>query len=400
MRVGFFEVASLLSLLGTMGCVPVGNAPPDMATSPQGGPRPTVPLAFHDAVFIPTGAGPSRIAAGLVNAQDRHVDLAVSAAGDGSVTVLLGDGRGGFTRGNCPGCTLGQKPQGVAFASINGDAFLDMVLADSTLHRVSVLIGDGTQAFSNIRSMNLSTAPGLAPTSLAVADFDGNGRMDVVTSNFASGDLSIFLGQNNGDFRGPQVIGVGPLAADLAAADFDRDGRMDLAVVTSGDEIVSVFRGDGSGGLAPMSTTKVPGGPSGLAVGDLNRDGLPDVVVASSTGNFATVLMNLGGGRLKADPTLLVTGLEPSSLALADLDGDGNLDLVVANASDNRVSVFQGAGGGSFTAQQALPIPDLNGDHARPIAIAVADLNEDAQPDVVVANYNTNLLSVFLNRTR
>jgi FG-GAP-like repeat len=137
--------------------------------------------------------------------------------------------------------------------------------------------------------------------------------------------------------------------------------------------------------------------PLGVAMGDLNGDARPDLAVANSNAPYVSVLINNGDGTFQGQvtyPTGPAAG-GPSSVAFGDLNGDGRLDLAVANAQvnmpSNAVSVLFGNGDGTMQPRA------MYATGSQPAAVAIADVNEDGRPDLVVANEGSDDISVLLN---
>ena len=145
----------------------------------------------------------------------------------------------------------------------------------------------------------------------------------------------------------------------VAAADFNADGKLDLVTANFGANTVTVLLGNGSGGFSAAhgSPFAVGSMPSSVAVGDLNGDGNPDLVIANFGANTITVLLGNGSGGFTAasGQTLFAVGANPQSEAIGDFNGDGNLDIVTANSGDNTVTVLLGNGSGGFMAAAGSP---------------------------------------------
>ena len=138
--------------------------------------------------------------------------------------------------------------------------------------------------------------------------------------------------------------------------------------------------------------------PFSVAVGDFNGDGKPDLAVANFGSNNVSVLLGNGDGSFQAARNF-GAGTTPRSVAVGDFNGDGLQDLAVANGgsppyqSDGSISVLLGTGDGSFTAVQTIAAGDT------PASIAIADFNGDGRPDLAVANFRSNNVSVLINNT-
>jgi hypothetical protein len=189
-------------------------------------------------------------------------------------------------------------------------------------------------------------------------------------------------------------------AMDIALADFNGDGKLDTATANGATKDVSVLLGDGAGNFPDatadnvFSTGAASGRPTALAVGDLNGDGHPDVVTANGTDNSVSAMLGNGAGKLATPAATIATGgTQPVDVALADVNDDGKLDALVANQGSSNLSVLLGDGLGGFKPATYSPVAvGAN----NPAAVAVSDFNGDGEADVATGNSSSSL-SVLLN---
>ena len=224
---------------------------------------------------------------------------------------------------------------------------------------------------------------GVSPVSVAVGDFNGDGKPDLA---IAGGNIvSVLLGNGDGTFQAPIEFPTGIGSARIVVGDFNGDGKLDLAVLALGGTTVSVHLGNGDGTFRAG-----PSYPAGvdlmfIAVGDFNRDGKLDLVVANK-GTFpnftdGSVLVLMGNGDGTFQPAVAYGPVvNPYSVAVGDFNGDGNLDLAVPNlgANNGGVSVLLGNGDGTF---QSAVIYDAG---VGCFWVAVGDFNGDGKPDLAV----------------
>ena len=225
---------------------------------------------------------------------DGLTDLAIANSGDNTVTVLLGAANGGFVAAAGSPFPVGSKPVSIALADFNGDYVPDMAILNAGDNTVAVLLGNGTGGFT--AALGSPFAVGSAPVSVAAADFNRDGKTDLAIANSGDNTVTILLGTGMGGFSAaagnPLAVGKSPVS--IAAADFNGDGILDLAIANSGDNTVTVLLGAGAGGFAaaPYSPLAVGKKPEFVAVADFNGDGQPDMAIANSGDNTLTVLLN------------------------------------------------------------------------------------------------------------
>jgi hypothetical protein len=289
-----------------------GDARLDLAVTNAGSDNVSVLLgdgagAFGLAKNFFVGANPSAIAAGDFNG-DGKPDLAVANADTNNVSVLLGNGVGGFvTATNFP---VGYTPLALAVGDFNGDGRRDMAVAnffyDDNGDNISILLGNGGGGFTRAPELYAGTFP----TAIVSADLNGDGKRDLAVVNAGSYDVSIFMGLGTGSFTDQTVFDVEVGPSSIAAADFNSDDRIDLAVGNGDSNNVSVLIGNGAGGFSTVSNFAAGATPSAIATGDFNADGSTDLAVANADSNNLSILLN-SCAALPAGPVLLtdeVTG--------------------------------------------------------------------------------------------
>jgi hypothetical protein len=280
--------------------------------------------------------------------------------------------------------TVGVYPSSVEVADLDGDSVLDLVVGNQGSASVSVLIGDGTGGFGPQGAF----ATGPTPTSVAVGDANGDAVPDLATANFDSSTVSVLLGDGAGGFAPHQDFAAGASTAAVALADVNGDSLTDLITANYDDYSASVLLGDGHGGFGLPAGFATGAAPTSVAVGDVNGDSFLDLATANSGSDTVTVLLGDGVGGFGAR-TDLVTGPGPYFVALRDLNGDSGLDVVAARPAGN-VSVLLGDGAGGFGARDDFAIG------AGAWRLAVGDVNGDSFPDLMTANSGSGSVSVLL----
>ncbi len=306
----------------------------------------------------------------------------------------------------------------IAMGDVNGDGKQDLVVGNCSpdpgcLEKgsVSVLLGSGDGTF---QPPLVYDAGGFGTNSLALADVNGDDKLDIVVANCGSGFncsgfgvVGVLLGNGEGTFRPVMTYGTGEGYAEaIAIADVNADGKPDLITANctfncSQDGSVSALLGQGDGTFQPAVIHQVfqPGiGAWSLAIGDVNEDGKPDLVVggicrsAPNCSNLVAVLLGNGDGTFQWWSQIALDSHEArrSSVALGDINSDGKLDILVANLDSNTVGVLLGNGDGTF---QAVVTYDCRfwGNGAAS-SVVVRDVNGDGKPDLLVQSGGVALL--------
>ena len=289
---------------------------------------------------------------------------------------------------------VGPKAHSVVMDDLDGDGKPDLVVAVESAG-VAVFKGHGDGHFDAPVYWPAGTTPNFAAT----ADFNHDGKRDIVTADQDSKTISVLLGNGDGTFK-PKVSWPACNGDhEVAVADFNRDGNDDVAVACHGKPyFTSVFFGNGDGTFKPRLDIHPGGEPGALVVGDYNGDGIPDLAYANRADSTVAILLSNGDGTFR-DPLTFATADGPHSIRTGDLNGDGILDLVTADDRANKVTVLMGTGDGHFVRRQDLPA------NFRPKSVAVADVNGDGRPDIVITNttypqccsFEGSTISVFLN---
>jgi uncharacterized protein (TIGR03437 family) len=363
-----------------------GDGKQDLVTEDYFGGNVVVLLGDGKGGFTPAagspfaaGAVPVAVTVGDFNG-DGNQDLAVSNV-RGTVTVLLGDGSGGFTEAPGSPFNAGTSPYSIAVGDFNGDGIQDLAVGSLNLgvNTVTVLLGNGVGGFAPAPGSPFAVGEG--PLSIVVGDFNGDGIQDLATANLGDFDgntVTVLLGDGTGGFApapgSPFTVGTEPWS--IAVGDFNGDGIQDLAAATGLG--VTVLLGNGKGGFteAPGSPFTVGGGPQSIAVGDFNGDGIPDL--AAATGAGVTVLLGngLGGFTVPTGSQYAVGGVyyPPGAvfLTVGDFNGDGIPDLAARGESDNITVLLGAKAATSSTLSTTSPLTVAQG-QAVPLTLTVSD---------------------------
>jgi uncharacterized repeat protein (TIGR01451 family) len=350
------------------------------------------------------GPWPFTVAVADLNGDGRQDLAAVNSGFPSSVSVLLGDGDGGFGSAT-PYPTDGSFSYSIALGDLNGDGNPDAAVTNVNSNTVSVLLGDGHGGFGAPATFSTGTSRDLAPTSVAIGDLNGDGNADLAVSNQNAFSVSVLLGDGTGSFgQATQYPITGPFSpSSVKIADLNADGKADLVVGDSNyGGLIAVLLGDGTGSFGPATTfSSGLNNVESLAVADLNLDGHPDLVIGAGSPSVAVMLGDGTGGFGLPTSYPLAGGFGVTfGVAVADLNGDGSPDLLATGGNSN-VSVWLGDGSGVFGPSTLYSL----GGGSSPSSLATGDFNGDGRPDLVAADYDFDQLtgsgtvSVALNTT-
>jgi hypothetical protein len=296
--------------------------------------------------------------------------------------VALGNGDGTFQSAVFYATQLAYS---LAVADFNNDGNLDIVLANQNLpSTVSVYLGNGDGTFKSPISSNTTQGSYF----VAVGDFNGDKVPDIVVID--SPYVSVLLGNGDGTFQAPidNNSFVGPQS--LAVGDFNNDHKLDVAVVGffGASSSVGVLLGNGDGTLQSSLTYPVSSyAPESVAVGDFNHDGNLDLAAATELGP-AIVLLGKGDGSFQPEVDYPLSG-GYGQIRVADFNRDGNLDLAVTGISPSGIGEMLGNGDGTF---KPVHIYQSGVSSGLPV---VGDFNGDGTLDVVLASGLTGAITML-----
>ena len=358
-----------------------GDGKIDLAAANSGDNTVSILLGNGNGTFqpqVPYAAGPSpfSVATGDFNG-DGKLDLVVATYGAFSVATLRGNGDGTFQAPVDQPVGFAYNPFDVVVADLNGDGIPDLAVAStqsgSSQDYVSVLLGNGDGTFQS--AVNYTCVSFVS--SIAAADFNGDGKLDLVVGNGYADYLSVFINKGDGTFEPRTDYSAGLIPVSVATGDFNGDGKLDLVTANSQDNNVAVLLGSGDGTFQSHSDYATGNLSQGIVAADFNGDGHPDLATADCGSNTVSVLIGNADGTFQPRLSFAV-GQCPVAITAADFNGDGKIDLAVANQTDSTVSILLGNGDGTFQARTDYALP------YSAIAIAAADFNRDGRQDVIV----------------
>lgn len=351
--------------------------------------------------------------------------IGVNAGGSGNVLIYRNTGNpgsistGSFTAG--VELAISGGAYGIAVGDIDGDGKPDLAVTSNNNNIVTVFRNQSTPGSITSESFEagIDFQTGSRPTGIALGDIDGDGKTDIVVSNYGDGvsqsswTVSVF--KNTGM---PGSISSGSFAPKVdfqsshggvyvALNDLDMDGKPDL-IITTFTTNISIFRNTTTSGaittgsFAPKVDISASNGLNSSAVGDIDGDGKPDLVFVNNENSSVSVLRNVSTPgsitRNSFSPSVdFHAGANSYEVDLGDIDGDGKPDMVVANNDNTIISLFKNSSSpGSINSESFNPKIDFNIGSGQG-TLAIGDLDGDTKPDIFVKHWYSNTISILRN---
>ncbi|HSZ87570.1 MAG TPA: VCBS repeat-containing protein [Puia sp.] len=352
--------------------------------------------------IIKVGKGSGSIEVNDLN-NDSFPDIAVANGEDSSITILLGDGKGNFTNAEGSPVSSNRSPNDIAIADLNKDGNLDLGIANTEISELTVLSGNGKGQFQQAERSPFVVHSKPHTHGIAIADFNGDGNLDMATDSWGINNVLIIFGDGKMDFGNETFYKVGNRPYQrLRSGDFNKDGKPDIVTTNLEGNNATVLLGDGNGKFheAKGSPFACGAAPFGVAIGDVNGDGNPDLAIVNSPTITSEskgedglwILLGDGTGKFSSlSGSPFKTGRSPSRVAIGDLNGDGINDIAVTNYNDKSITIFYM---GKNTVAETKTITVGN----RPDGIAIHDMNGDGKKDILVSNYDDNNIMILFNK--
>ncbi|MBX3394158.1 MAG: VCBS repeat-containing protein [Phycisphaerae bacterium] len=355
-------------------------------------------IDFSIVASMQTGGGPGFVAEGDLD-MDGDIDLAVVNSSDSTISLFLNNGDGTFTM--AAPITVSNGPRAVCIADLDNDGLPDMAVTCFTANSITLLRNQGGGQFVPVAPF----VTGNQPFGVAAGDIDGDGFIDLLVGRAEANSPSVCVHRNMGNlvFGSAEAVtvlngsGNGVRPRSVALADVDGDGDLDI-ISGNGDAnivgSVSIVRNIGGQFSTSPEVYSVGMFPYDVTLADWNNDGAIDIGVVNASSGSATLLRNNGSGQFTALTTML-TGSAPRRIRALDLNADGWVDVVIANYGSNTVTAYKNEGNGGFMPAYAWDFGQNSGCHG----LAIGDFNDDGRSDFAVANLTAATCVVFHNRS-
>ncbi len=283
----------------------------------------------------------------------------------------------------------GMENWGVAVADFDKDGDVDIVTCSSLDSKITVHMNDGKGRFENKKSY----PGGQTHRDVCVLDADNDGYMDIAAVSIKDMRLSWWLNNGSGGFGERKSVVTGGFPHDVTSADVNQDGNPDLITVTVQTHSVNIHAGDGKGNFAGAQVEATGASPRSVRVGDINGDGIPDIVAGADDRTF-NIHFGLGGGKFK--PKKYVLSKESLwGLGIADFNGDGRMDVAAASYSVNELCIH--LNGGELKGEIQWGHPQYLNSGDKIFDLVTGDFDLDGDLDVVTASTRDEVINVHLN---
>jgi Bacterial Ig-like domain (group 3)/FG-GAP-like repeat len=283
--------------------------------------------------------------------------------------------------------------QGIAAADFNGDNRPDVVTRRNGPHVVDLLLtnADATLA-APVTIYSASTL-----TDMIAADANGDGKTDVLIVESSTPALAVLLANGDGTFASPVNTTLSISPQRIATADFTGDGKLDVLVWNTAGALGALYAGNGAGAFSLVWSPTFAAAPRWIQAGDLDVDGKADFIIGFGDSTPYHIYYGHGDGTFDAPVTLGTINPVPTRIALADLDGDDDPEILVIHFTGNTLTVALNTGSRTFASPVVHNVLQGGGTSGagNPIDLAVNDFNDDGHADVLLTLANQRLLGTF-----
>lgn len=286
-----------------------------------------------------------------------------------------------------PSFSLSALPAAVATGDLRSSGTLDLVTADYATGTVTVYLGAGKGSYA----AGVSYAVGSRPSAVTIADVNADGRLDILAANAGDGTLSVLEGNGDGTFHTAKSYSVGLAATFVATGNFSGSGRTDVVVGGAASTQLAVLLNQGNGVLAASTALTLTRTPTGIAAASLFGSSRTDLALANADGTVS-ILRSQGGGAFEKTVDIAVASTTLGGIVAADFNQDGVLDLAVAVPGQKLIALLTGSGNGSFAAAAEYKVGTA------PVSLLVADLTGSGVKDLVAVNQGSNSFSILTGK--
>ena len=354
---------------------------------------------FHEQITLSTGnSRPLFLTVNDLN-NDNKQDIVVVHYGTNSIGIFFGHGNGTFQKEVFYTTGYDSIPYSLVIADFNHDKYLDIGVANYGTNEIMIFFGYVNGSFIN--STRYSTNINSHPCSISTGDFNNDNFTDIVVANSGTNSIGIFFGYGNGTFKQQWIytigigIGIESLPSYVTTADINQDNQTDIIIIDSENSFIHILPGYGNGTFSNLTTFVNDKQTQSFssAIADLNNDNQLDLVIS----NYGTDDILILSGYSKSSSVIqtqysLGHNSRPTSLLAVDLNNDRFLDIVATKSAANSISILFGYGNGNF----AHEITYSTGMNSSPRSISTGDFNNDNRIDLVVANYRSHTIGIYL----
>ena len=303
----------------------------------------------------------------------------------------------------------GNGPRSVSIGDIDGDGKPDLAVANRYSGNASILVNTTTPGATVPTFADQVTFPtGSDPRSVSIGDINGDTKLDLAVANTGNDSASILVNTTATPiptFADQVTFPTSSRPYSVSIGDINGDGKLDLAVANTGSASASILLNTTTAEVTtptfdPQVTFTTGLGPYSVSIGDINLDGKPDLVTANYDSDDVSILLNTTTATTPtfAPQVTFPTGIDPTSVSIGDINGDGKPDLAVANFKNDTISILLNATDtGAPTPTFATQVTFATG--IEPTSVSIGDINGDGKPDLAVANRGSASASILLNTT-